>query len=76
MPTKRDDDEYNMRHARRGRAIILNHELFDRNIAPTRTGSRVDVAVLEHVWNELGFEVSVYDNLAYHEIKELMLSGK
>lgn len=69
MPVERDAEEYNMSHPRRGRAIIINNDTFENNFATPRTGSHVDVFNLEKAFSALGFEVTVYDNYTYQEIK-------
>lgn len=72
MPVERDAEEYNMSHPRRGKAIIINNDVFDNNFATPRKGSQVDVSNLEKAFLELGFEVTIYDNYTYQEIKSVV----
>ncbi|KAJ9598226.1 hypothetical protein L9F63_011047 [Diploptera punctata] len=67
QPVDRDAIEYNMNHKRRGKAVIFNHEEFDSR--PFRDGSHHDVASLEKTYGNLGFEVVIYNNLDYQQIK-------
>ncbi|KAL0280903.1 UNVERIFIED_CONTAM: hypothetical protein PYX00_002060 [Menopon gallinae] len=70
MPVERDAEEYNMFHPRRGKAIIINNDTFDNNFATQRKGSHVDVANLKQAFSNLGFEVTIYDNWTFQEIKK------
>lgn len=69
MPVAKDAYEYNMNHRRRGRAVIFNHDDFKMDMVP-RPGSTTDVKNLECVFSELGFQVSVHNNLNYKEIND------
>lgn len=64
MPVARDSPEYNMNHPRRGCAHIFNHDTFS-NLMPPRKGSDVDVKELATVYELLGFDVEVHQNLDY-----------
>lgn len=75
MPVERDAENYNMSHPRRGRAIIINNDMFDNNFVTPRTGSHVDVLKLENVFSDLEFEVTVFDNKTFQEIKKLIYEG-
>ncbi|XP_069689291.1 caspase-like [Periplaneta americana] len=66
----RDAEEYNMKHPRRGVALIFNHEKFDR--MPARTGSSKDCANLSHELKELGFEVRSHKDLSYVEMAAIL----
>ncbi|EEB18836.1 Caspase-1 precursor, putative [Pediculus humanus corporis] len=70
MPVDRDADEYNMYHSRRGRAIIINNDIFDNNLVSPRKGSHVDVENLTNEFTNLGFEVTVFSNMPYYQISE------
>lgn len=76
MPVERDSDEYNMSHPRRGRALIINNDIFDNNFVTPRKGSHVDVLKLENVFSNLEFEVTIYDNKTFQEIKKLIHEGR
>ena len=75
MPVERDADDYNMSHSRRGRALIINNDMFDNNFITPRKGSHVDVEKLESVFSDLEFEVTVFDNKTFQEIKKLIYDG-
>lgn len=76
MPVERDAEEYNMYHPRRGRAIIINNDTFENNFATPRKGSHIDVENLKQAFNQLDFEVTVYDNHTYQEIKKVIHDSK
>lgn len=72
MPVDRDSPDYNMTHARRGKAHILNHDTFSNGIMPDRKGSDIDVKELEAIYKLLGFEVETHHNLNFECIKGLI----
>lgn len=76
MPTEKYSDEYNMNHPRRGHAIIFNNYKFEEDRFPERKGSDVDVRLLHELYTELQFEITVYDNKEYTEIKTILDSCK
>jgi len=55
-----------MDHKRRGKAVIFNHETFER--LRKRPGTAVDVRVLKETYEALGFEVVVHNNLNLTDI--------
>ncbi|XP_068126545.1 caspase-6 isoform X2 [Hyperolius riggenbachi] len=62
---------YNMKHGRRGLALIFNHEWFYWQLRmPERRGTRADQSNLELRLKDLGFEVRSYENLKAVEILE------
>ncbi|XP_073978810.1 caspase-1-like isoform X2 [Rhodnius prolixus] len=67
MPVRRDSEEYNMSHPRRGLAIIFNNEEFRSE--PTRKGSDYDVSALQNTYQLLGFEVEVHNNLELDKLR-------
>lgn len=70
MPTERYASEYNMRHNKRGMAIIFNHEHFDIPSLKSRTGTNVDCENLRHSLEYLQFDVIVYKDLRYADIHQ------
>lgn len=62
--------EYDMCHARRGKAVILNHDEFDDE--GPRLGSDVDVQNLVTTFKDLGFEVVVHNNRTFEEIEKII----
>lgn len=65
MPVGRDDDEYNMNHKYRGKAIIFNHKDFTVPGLNSRHGTDVDRDNLKTVLTQLDFDVEVYDDLPF-----------
>nr|XP_033812019.1 caspase-6 isoform X1 [Geotrypetes seraphini] len=62
-------EEYNMKHKRRGVALIFNHEWFHWCLTmPERRGTNADKDNLIRRLRELGFEVSWFDNLRAEEV--------
>lgn len=72
MPVAKDSCEYNMAHPRRGRAIVFNHDEFKMDNMTPRPGSGADVKNLESAFYALGFEVTLYNNLAFGDITEIL----
>ncbi|XP_069782763.1 caspase-6-like isoform X2 [Narcine bancroftii] len=65
--------EYNMKHCRRGTALIFNHEHFYWFLGlPNRGGTNADRMNLERRLQDLGFDVSVYNNLKSIEVLEVI----
>lgn len=70
MPVDRNAAEYNMRHSKRGMAIIFNHEHFDIPSLKSRTGTNVDCENLRHSLERLQFDVFVHKDLRYGDIQQ------
>lgn len=68
MPVDRYASEYNMKHTRRGMAIIFNHEHFDIQSLKSRTGTNVDCENLKNTLERLSFDVTVHRDKRYNEI--------
>lgn len=74
----RADDEYFMRHAKRGLALVFNHYEFDtrdyRNgeqyRPPKRQGTDVDKKAILRTFSNLGFEVQTFDDKCHRDIKK------
>ncbi|XP_067896573.1 caspase-6-like isoform X2 [Heterodontus francisci] len=65
--------EYNMKHGRRGIALIFNHERFFWYLGlPDRGGTNADKYNLDKRLRELGFDVRAYDNLKSSEVLEII----
>jgi hypothetical protein len=56
-------------------AIIFNHEEFEIHKLRPRNGTNVDRDNLMHTMKDLGFEVSVYDNLTAKKIMNVVDQG-
>ncbi|XP_053675874.1 caspase-like [Anopheles nili] len=65
-----DDAHYDMRHERRGVAVIFSHKKFLH--LPERKGTDEDCANLRRVLLELQFEVRVYKDLEKRQIKDVL----
>lgn len=76
MPVEEDAEEYNMKHKRRGKAVIFNHDKFANDSAKPRVGSHVDVQSLEITYKALDFEVTTYNNLSHSEIRNVINACK
>lgn len=72
VPVDWDASEYNMRHRRRGHAVIFNHDIFDTDHYAPREGSTMDVKHLCKTFSSLLFDVTVHNNLEYSEIKDII----
>lgn len=70
MPVDRYAAEYNMRHNKRGMAIIFNHEHFEIMSLKSRTGTNVDCENLRHTLEHLQFDVVVHKDLRYGDIQQ------
>ncbi|XP_055318469.1 caspase-like [Sitodiplosis mosellana] len=70
MPTDRYASEYNMRHNKRGMAIVFNHEHFDIPTLKSRTGTNVDCENLRHTLETLQFDVVVHKDLRLTDIHQ------
>lgn len=57
-------------------AIIFNHESFDTRTLKRRSGTNVDRDKLKYTLIDLGFEVTVYDNLIFKEIAKNIQQGQ
>ena len=76
MPVERYSSEYNMNHAKRGIALIFNHEHFDIPSLKSRTGTNVDCENLCDTLRNLHFEVSLYKDFRFSEIQYEIQTGE
>ncbi|CAK9820742.1 unnamed protein product [Anthophora plagiata] len=67
-PTERYAAHYNMNHAKRGLAIIFNHEFFTITHLRARCGTNVDCENLVNTLKNLGFEVNDFHNYTHRDI--------
>ncbi|XP_057336115.1 caspase-1-like [Microplitis mediator] len=67
-PTEKYASHYNMSHAKRGFAIIFNHETFNVSHLKARTGTNVDCENLVSTLKLLQFDVFHYHNLNHRDI--------
>ncbi|XP_053357973.1 caspase-6-like [Clarias gariepinus] len=66
-------EEYNMKHKRRGLALIFNQETFYWQLMfNPRNGTRADKENLKTRFEQLGFEVKVFNDLKQEEVLEII----
>lgn len=65
---------YKMNHKNRGMALIFNHEVFDCN--SPRKGTNVDRARLQRTLESLDFNVQIFENETYPDIKGILKESK
>lgn len=66
-PFQVKDIFYNMKHKKRGLALIFNHETFDGDLS-TRFGTTKDRDRLQTVLTNLGFKVEVFNDMTCKDI--------
>lgn len=69
-------DFYNLKHKKRGIALIFNHEHFDDPAIKSRKGTKKDKYNLEKIFTKLDFDVRIYDDRKYAEISRILKDGK
>ncbi|XP_063603069.1 caspase-1-like isoform X1 [Penaeus indicus] len=71
MSVDRDAVRYNMSHKQRGHCVIFNHRHFDQHTGlGERNGTDRDRDQAQALFTNLGFQVTVYNNLKVYEVKE------
>lgn len=65
-----------MGHAKRGLAIIFNHEFFTVSHLKPRSGTNVDCEQLVNTLKDLGFEVKDFHNATHRDIVKNLEAGK
>jgi hypothetical protein len=76
-PIVADAEEYNMNHEKRGRAIIFNHEKYSEYLClMERHGTHADKICLKQRFEKLKFDVEVFDDLTFTEIKAKLVRSK
>lgn len=73
---KRYVSEYNMRHAKRGMAIIFNHEFFEIPSLKARAGTNLDCENISDTLRRLDFDVVVHKDLRFSEILQQIRTTK
>lgn len=66
----KDERVYHMRHSRRGKALIFNHEKFGKDDLSPRHGTEKDAQDLKKVLIKLGFEVQIYNDKSLNSIQQ------
>ncbi|XP_043270783.1 caspase-1-like [Venturia canescens] len=67
-PTERYATHYRMNHAKRGLAVIFNHEFFTVTHLKARSGTNVDCENLVNTLKDLGFEVNDFHNATHKDV--------
>lgn len=61
--------DYNMKHLNRGYAVILNHEVFDKNLKlKPRPGTNIDALNLRNAFGKLNFSIVEMKDASYMEL--------
>lgn len=66
--------EYNCDNPKAGIALIFNHETFKKN--ESRIGTDIDRDHIKKTLDNYGFDVRVYDDSTFEEIKEILERSK
>lgn len=66
---------YNMKHLRRGMAIVFNHENFTVSDLKSRAGTQTDCECFTERLKHLGFDVDVYNDLGYQDLVRVIEKG-
>ncbi|XP_077999102.1 caspase-6-like [Glandiceps talaboti] len=70
------DVQYKMDHPRRGLALIFNHEYFHWSVGMNRrAGTQIDADNLQERFGELGFDVSLNQDLGVIRIREKIIEA-
>ncbi|XP_069181848.1 caspase-1-like [Procambarus clarkii] len=70
MPVQRDAVRYDGNHSQRGHCLILNHRIFDSNTGfSERHGTDRDRDQVQKLFENLGFKVTVHNNLTAGQVK-------
>uniref|UniRef100_A0A1Q3EXQ9 Putative caspase n=1 Tax=Culex tarsalis TaxID=7177 RepID=A0A1Q3EXQ9_CULTA len=70
MPVDRYASDYNMNHAKRGLALIFNHEHFEIPQLKSRAGTNVDCENLASTLKHLDFDVRVYKDMKLRDMQK------
>jgi hypothetical protein len=66
-----------MTYPKRGLAIVISNRCFEASTGMSeRTGTEIDAIALQSRFQELGFEVRVYKDLAVNQMLTLMKQGR
>lgn len=76
MPVAKHSTHYNMKHPRRGFAIIFNHEVFEYGSLKPRSGTMEDANRLVQCLKDLQFEVYLYQDLKKDDLENVIESGE
>lgn len=68
--------DYDMRHQKRGVALIFNHDTFNDTNLGRRPGTAVDSQNLQTTFKKLGFDVWTYNDRTFLQIKQILRDCK
>ncbi|XP_053739069.1 caspase-8-like isoform X2 [Synchiropus splendidus] len=71
LPNDEDDDYYPLNHVPRGPCVIFNNENFT-NYLSKRRGTDKDEDTLRQLFSDLGFRVTVYNDLTASRMREVL----
>jgi len=69
-----DSIEYDMKHKKFGKCLIFNHEYYENNRNPQRSGSTADASALYQSFSKLGFDVTMKNDLPYKKFWDCLSS--
>lgn len=72
LTTKLNSLDYNMNHSNRGYCVIIDNENFEK--LPMRHGSTRDSTGLYNLFRSMSFDVRIFKNQTYKEIKMILES--
>lgn len=76
MPVERRATHYKMDHQRRGIALVFNHEHFNLSNLKSRSGTHADCQSFVERLKELCFDVEVYNDLNFNDLRRVIETGK
>jgi hypothetical protein len=65
-------DCYKIGHVNRAKCIIFSHEMFTYKNLETRSCADAEAALVKQTFKNLGFEVLIYKDYTYQQIKKLL----
>ncbi|KAH3863378.1 caspase-3-like [Dreissena polymorpha] len=66
-------DEYKMDHLNRGLAIVINNEVFSKELGlGARTGTYQDAVALNERFEDMGFDVQMHENVPVKEMVQIL----
>ena len=68
---------YNMNHKKRGPFIIINNHKFNENVGQKdRVGSAIDNQNLKKIFEDLKFDVVIYQNKTVSQMQDIVKTGQ
>jgi hypothetical protein len=67
---------YNMKHSRRGKCLVFNHQNFDTNTGcKQRLGTDVDANAIVKCFYNFEFDIQKFDDASYKDIRDSLSKG-